>query len=313
VCIANWNCSELLRACLNSLEDPSSATCAEVIVVDNGSGDGAADMVAREFPAVTLLRNPANLGFARASNQAAHCAGGRYLFFLNNDTLMPPGALRRLVEYADAHPDIGILGPRLRDGRGQTQISYRMRPSVAALLHRTNLFRWSGLLKASYRRYRRSEGDTGAARTVEVLMGAALLLRRDVFWAYGGWDEHFTFGGEDIDLCHRVGRDHRVVYLPNVEIVHYGRMSTRQHLEFTSPHIAVGLIRCLRKTGCSRLALLLYKAAVTLDAPLLFLDKSLQYLWRRARGRRGDAEKTWLIVRGLGHFLRRGLIPFWQA
>jgi GT2 family glycosyltransferase len=313
VCIANWNCRDLLQGCLKSLEDQAPAGCVEVIVVDNASGDGAADMVARDFPAVTLLRNPANVGFARASNQAARCARGRYLFFLNNDTLVPPGALRRLVAYADAHPDIGILGPRLRDGRGQPQVSYRMRPRVAALLHRTNLFRWTGLLKASYRRYRRHELATDGVRSVEVLMGAALLLRRDVFRACGGWDEDFTFGGEDIDLCHRVGRHHRLIYLPEVEIIHYGRMSTRQHLEFTSPHIAVGLIRCLRKTGCSRLALLLYKAAVTLDAPLLFLDKGLQYLWRRACGRRGDAAKTGLILRGLGHFLRRGLIPFWKA
>jgi GT2 family glycosyltransferase len=270
-------------------------------------------MVAREFPAVTMLRNAANVGFARASNQAARCARGRYLFFLNNDTVVPPGALEGLVRHADGHRDIGILGPRLRDGQGRPQISYRMRPTVAALLHRTNLFRWTGLLKATYLRYRRHDLDPKAVRSVEVLMGAAMLLRRDVFQDCGGWDETFTFGGEDIDLCSRVGRRHRLVYLPTVEIVHYGRMSTRQHLEFTSPHIAVGLIRCLRKTGSSRPALLLYKAAVTLDVPLLFLDKGLQYLWRRARRRRGDAEKTRLVLHGLGHFALRGLIPFWMA
>jgi GT2 family glycosyltransferase len=313
VCIVNWNCRELLRACLESLCRQAQGVRVEVIVVDNGSSDGAAEMVAHDFSEVILERNGANLGFARACNQAAKWARGRYLFFLNNDTLVPPGAMHRLFSFAQAHPDIGILGPRLIDGLGGIQVSYRKRPSVPALLHRTNLFRWSGLLRVAYRRYRRQHGDSKAARPVEVLMGAAMLLRRQVFLACGGWDEGFTFGGEDIDLCTRIGRERPIVHLPSVAIVHYGRMSTRRHLEYTSRHIALGTVRYLRKHGCSRPALLLYKLAVTLDVPLLCLDKGLQYLWRRVRGRHAEAEKTWLVLRGLGHFVRRGFLPFWKA
>ncbi len=281
--------------------------------MDNGSTDGAADMVAGEFPDVILEPNGANLGFARACNQAARWARSRYLFFLNNDTLVPPGTLGRLVAHAEAHPEIGILGPRLVGGQGDVQVSYRQRPSVPALLHRTNLFRWSGLLRVAYQRYRRQHGDPNAARSVEVLMGAAMLIRRDVFLGCGGWDEGFTFGGEDIDLCTRVGRTRPIVYLPTVSIVHYGRMSTRRHLEYTATHIAVGTVRYLRKHGCSRAAVLLYKVAVTLDVPLIFMDKGLQYLWRRLRRRPAQAEKTLLILRGLRHFVQRGLVAFWKA
>src|SRR5207249_541570 len=115
VCIANWNCRDLLRACLESLCDQPQGVRLEVAVVDNASTDGAADMVAREFPEVILCRNLANLGFARANNQAAQRASGRYLFFLNNDTLVPPGALGRLIDYALAHPEAGLIGPRLVD------------------------------------------------------------------------------------------------------------------------------------------------------------------------------------------------------
>jgi N-acetylglucosaminyl-diphospho-decaprenol L-rhamnosyltransferase len=313
VCIANWNCRELLRACLESLHDQPQGVRLETIVVDNASTDGAADMVAREFPEVILHRNDANLGFARANNQAAARARGRYLFFLNNDTVVPAGTLHRLLEYAESHPEVGMIGPRLRGGDGKPQVSYRQRPTVSALLHRTSLLRWTGLLRGLYRRYRRQEFDAEATRPVEVLMGAAMFMPRTVFAGCGGWDEDFVFGGEDIDLSVRVGRGHRVVYHPRVEITHYGRVSTRQHIGFASTQMAIGFARYLRKSGCSRLGLVLYKLAVTLDAPLQLAIKAAQYLWRRARGQHDKARKSLLAARGLSHFLARGLPSFWKA
>jgi N-acetylglucosaminyl-diphospho-decaprenol L-rhamnosyltransferase len=313
VCIANWNCRDYLRACLESLHDQPQGVRLETIVVDNGSADGAADMVAREFPEVVLVRNGVNLGFARANNQAAARARGRYLFFLNNDTLLPPGTLRRLVEFAEAHPEAGIVGPRLRDGAGQLQVSYRQRPTLATLLHRTTLLRWTGLLRSAYWRYRRQDFEPEGTRAVEVLMGAAMLLPREVFTACGGWDEDFTFGGEDLDLSLRVGRQRQLIYHPSVEITHFGRVSTRQHIGYASSQMAIGFVRYLRKSGYSRPALVLYKAIVTLDAPVQLLVKGVQYMWRHLCGRPDKAEKTLLAMRGLVHFARRELRAFWRA
>src|SRR5207237_7749493 len=96
----------------------------ETVVVDNASTDGAADMVASEFPQVRLYRNPMNAGFARANNQAARLARGHYLFFLNNDTVVPPETLRRLVAFARSQPHVGMVGPLLRDAEGMVQSSY---------------------------------------------------------------------------------------------------------------------------------------------------------------------------------------------
>jgi GT2 family glycosyltransferase len=313
VCVVNWNCRELLRSSLKSLTEAAQGVTLEVIVIDNASTDGAADMVEREFPDVVLQRNATNVGFARGNNQAAELSRGRYLFFLNNDTVVPPTTLRRLLNYCLAHPHVGMVGPRLRDGQGRAQVSYRLRPTLSTLLHRTCVLRWTGLLKSAYHRYRREDFDPETTRPVEVLMGAAMFLPREVFFTCGAWDDEFTFGGEDIELSVRVGRDYQVIYLPEVEITHFGRVSTRQHIGFASTNMAIGFARYLRKSGCSGWGLTLYKLAVTLDVPLQMLDKGTQYLWRRFRGRKEKAEKSRLVLRGLWHFLREGIRPMWRV
>jgi GT2 family glycosyltransferase len=310
VCIVNWNCRDVLRQCLVSLRVPG-VSC-EVIVVDNASADGAADMVAQEFPDVRLVRNQGNLGFARANNQAARLARGRYLFFLNNDTVVAPGVLPRLVEYLDTHPDVVLLGPRLRDGSGKVQTSHRRRPTPLTFLHRTLLFRRLGLARGSYRHYRRQEPDGEQALDVDILMGAAIVVPRHQFARLGGWDEDFSFGGEDMELCHRAAQLGRVVYWPGVEITHLGSISSKRHAGFVATQTAIGFVRYFRKTGASRLALGLYKLVVTLDAPLRLAVRSMQYLWRRLRGDR-TAERCMREMHGVTAFLRRGLLAFWQA
>jgi GT2 family glycosyltransferase len=297
---------------LRSLTDDLQGVRLETIVVDNASSDGAADMVAWEFSHVRLIRNSHNAGFARANNQAVKVARGRVLFFLNNDTIVPPGTLRRLLAYLEAHPEVGMVGPRLRDGEGNVQVSYRPRPTVPTLLHKTALLRWTGLFRSSYKAFRRLEFDPETTKNVDVLMGAAVMIARDRFLAWGGWDEDFTFGGEDMELSFRVNQRATVVFYPDAEIVHFGRASTRQNI-CASLNITIGLVQYLRKTGCSRLGIFAFKLAMTLDAPLQLLIKGSQYLFRRLCRRRKKAQQSLLAVRALGHFLARGLPLFWKA
>ncbi len=324
VCIVNWNCRDYLQACLQSLREAALEVALEVLVVDNGSSDGAADMVAELFPEVVLIRNAENVGFARGNNQAAELARGRYLFFLNNDTVVPPGTLRGLLDYAQAHPEAGILGPQLRDEQGKPQLSYRARPTLTALLHRITWLRWLGVFREEYRRYRgrdipapyslRNEGDKeGEPRPVEILMGAALFMPRAVFRACGAWDEEYTFGGEDIDLCARVGRRYRVIYHPGLEIVHFNRVSSRQHIGFSYSHTVIGVARFLRKHGCSPAALQFYKIALMLDAPLRWFGHAVRYAWRRLRRQPHRAAKSRIVMRGLEHFLLHELPALWRV
>jgi GT2 family glycosyltransferase len=314
VCIANWNCRDYLRGCLESLLDTPQGVSVEVIVADNGSTDGAAGMIAADFPEVVLIRNAQNLGFARASNQAARRATGRYLFFLNNDTLVPPLALGKLVGFADAHPQVGMIGPRLRDGAGRLQISYRRKPTLRAMLHRASLLRWTGLFRQAYDDYRRDGFDPDGVRRVEVLMGAAVLMPRPVYEECGGWDEGFRFGVEDVELSDRVGRHRPLVHLPGVELVHFGRVSSRQNVAFAAPNLMIGYVRYLRKSGVARLPLFAYKLVVTVDVPVQIFGKTAQYVWRRLTGAQPEkVEKSRQSFLGGWRFLTRELGRFWRG
>ena len=313
VCVVNWNCCDLLRKCLHSLLGRPQEAAFEVVVVDNASTDGAADMVAGEFPQVRLVRNRHNLGFSRGNNQAARLATGRYLFFLNNDTELGAGTLGEFVRFADRNPGVGMVGPRLRGADGGTQISYRSRPTLPALLHRVTFLRWTGLFRGAYYRYRRDTFDPDHTRAVDVLMGAAVFLPRAVFDASGKWDERYRFGGEDLDLSTQVGRRAEVVYFSRVEVLHHGRVASRANVVFSQPNVAVGYVHYFRKAGVGRLPLFVYKVLVTVDTPVQLVSKTVQGCWRRLCGRPDKASKSWLAARGVWGFARGELGQFWRA
>src|SRR5262249_59556818 len=128
--------------------------------------------------------------------------------------------------------EVGRRGAGFCGAGGRAGVWCGRRPAVAARGHRLSMLRWRGLFAGAYRRYRARDGDFRTTRPVEVLMGAALFMPRRVFRECGPWDEGYTFGGEDIDLCARVGRRHGVVYHPDVEFTHYGRVSNRQRIRY---------------------------------------------------------------------------------
>ncbi|MEZ6142629.1 MAG: glycosyltransferase family 2 protein [Zavarzinella sp.] len=312
VCIVNWNCVAYLRECLQSLFQQDQGVPFDVIVVDNASSDGAPEMVAQDFPQVTLIRNSANVGFSKANNQAARIATGQYLFFLNNDTVVPAGALAALFKIAQNHPQVGMFGPQLYDVNGHLQISHRRMPTVAGMLYRTCLFRWVPRFRRDYLAYRSEDFRPDEQRTVEVLLGAAVLVPRAVYHQCGGWDEDFPFGVEDVEYCARIGKKFSLMHLPSVRIKHYGRVSSRRNVAFSAPSHLKGIVLYFRKTGVSPRKVLLFKLALTMDAPITLMAKLLQAGIRLCFNKRQKAKKSILAAYGTWRFLTHDLPSFWQ-
>jgi GT2 family glycosyltransferase len=228
IVIVNWKTQELLHACLASILQNTGSTHVEIIVVDNGSRDGSAEMVEREFPAVRLLVNTCNLGFAAANNRGLSAARGRYLLLLNSDTLALPGAIDEMVRYMDTHPCVGAVGPRLLHGDGSLQVSVRDFPRLdhdAAMM--LEVKHWPVVGDMARRHLQRAYlPDPEQTREVDWVMGACLLLRREAVEHVGPLDDAYFFFFEDVDLCYRL-RQHgwSVVFLGKAGIVHLGGQS----------------------------------------------------------------------------------------
>src|SRR3954471_16185450 len=131
IAIVSWNTRDLLYTCLQSIIDSTQRIAYEIIVVDNASSDGSAEMVAHAFPTVRLICNHENQGFAQANNAAFAGASGRYLLLLNPDTEVHAGAIDVLVDYMDRHADVGALGAHLLNADGSTQVSCSHFPTLA--------------------------------------------------------------------------------------------------------------------------------------------------------------------------------------
>ena len=221
IVLVSYNAREHLRRCLASLYQHLAAGF-EVIVVDNASPDGSADLVAREFPAATLVRNPTNAGFSVAANVGARAAQGDVVLFLNPDSEVDGDPFTGPAAYLRAHPDVGALGLKVLDPGGSLQLSVRRFPGLAnAMFNRYSLL--TRLLPGNRysRRYLMTDWDHGSLSDVDWVSGACLMTTRRTLATVGHFDEAYFWGFEDVDFCQRVHRAGlRVVYYPDASVRH---------------------------------------------------------------------------------------------
>jgi asparagine synthase (glutamine-hydrolysing) len=227
VVIVNWNTRERLRACLASIERHLGSVEHEVIVVDNASSDGSAEMVAAEFPRTRLIRNAKNVGFGRANNQAMREAAGRWFLLLNSDTELLDGSVASLFSRLNGENGIGMAHCKLVLPDGRLQHSVYRFPSL-----RLSVVESLGLYKLLPERTAGSVllggyWDQASERDVDWVFGAFMLLPRAVFEQTGGFDEHLFMYGEDLEWCYRI-RDQgwRIRYFPEAAVRHFDHVSS---------------------------------------------------------------------------------------
>jgi O-antigen biosynthesis protein len=230
VVIVNYNVRDLLESCLHSVVSALEAVPGEILVVDNASDDGSADMVRQKFPGAVLIESDRNLGFARANNLALARARGAYLLLLNPDTLVQEDTLQTMLSFFETHPATGMAGCKILTPDGSLEPACRRSfpsPWVAftKLAGLGTLFRRSRI----FARYNLTYLDEDATYEVDAISGSFMLLRREVYAQIGGLDESYFMYGEDLDWCYRVQKaGWRIHYVHATKIVHYGGESTRR-------------------------------------------------------------------------------------
>ena len=265
IIVVSWNTQGMLRDCLASVyaglgagpgagpgERPMEARAemtAEVIVIDNASDDGSAEMVAAEFPQARLIRNAGNRGFAAANNQGFAVARGRHVLLLNSDTVVHGHVLQRSVAWLDAHPQVGAMGCRVLNTDGSVQLTCAMFPTIL-----NQLLQASGLWKLGrprfFGRYLMTDWGRDSERSVDTISGCYLLVRAQVIEEIGPLDEAFFFFGEETDWCRRM-RDAgwRLMFAPVGEITHHGSASVRKLNHRRDVMLSGALVRLHRKHG----------------------------------------------------------------
>ncbi|MDD2646663.1 MAG: glycosyltransferase family 2 protein [Patescibacteria group bacterium] len=229
IIIVNWNVRSLLERCLNSIWQNQPSMPYEVIIIDNNSRDGSQDFlesISKKFDNLKIIFNNQNLGFARACNQGFKKSKGEIILFLNPDTEILLNSLDIAIDHLKKDSSAGILGGQIIDEEKETQASVRSFPDVFSqaliLLKLHNLFPRTKVFK----KYFLSDFDYQKQQAVDQVMGACLLIKRELMEKLHGFDEKFFLWFEEVDLCYRAKKlNYQVVYDPEIKVKHLGHQS----------------------------------------------------------------------------------------
>jgi N-acetylglucosaminyl-diphospho-decaprenol L-rhamnosyltransferase len=226
VILVNWNTRELTSACIEAIPAAIGTYQASIWVVDNASSDDSVAYIQQYYHHVRLIVNTENVGFAAANNQAIQASNSRYALLLNTDTIAQPGSIAALIDFADQHPQAGMVGPMLLNPDGSYQGSFAQQPTIMG-----ELLSAAGIGTRVFGPWYPNASPQQAQHSQEAgyIQGACMLTRRSVIAKVGLMDEHYFMYSEEPDWCLRmVSAGWQVWYTPTARILHYGGQSTRQ-------------------------------------------------------------------------------------
>lgn len=304
IIIVNWNTRELLRECLMSIYSQVRDCSFEILVVDNASSDGSAQLVSANFPRVHLIANESNLGFASANNQAIERSLGRYILLLNADVLIVDAAIDRMLAFMGTHPRAGALGCVHVDGLGNRRyllggqlptlqsclmgLAYTglVDGSILRRVH-TKIRQWATTPARATRTPRGGEPRVSRfeARQVELVDGCGFMTRQETLAEVGLLDETYHLGSEDADWCKRIRESGwELWFLEDARIIHYGLQSYCQS-DTAALQYYQGELRFLRQNyGPWHAAL--YRAAMHLLMLVAIVVHVLRYPIANQEGRK---------------------------
>lgn len=268
IAIPSWNTRTLLDQCIKSVRRCCDDLRVEVIVVDNASSDGSADMVTTKYPDAKLIANRTNIGFAGACNLAFKQSTGRYFLLLNSDTIVLDGALKSLVQFMDCHPDAGAAGCKLLNQDGSLQRSCSCFPGLLTELfdaiYLSKLFPRSRVFAC----YPMSFWDFDHTRQVDFAGGSCLIVRREAIGEVGLLDEEYFMYAEEADWCYRFWDQGWAVYFyPDAQVIHLGGESAQKFGNEIHLNLYTGRNRFIRKHR-GRTAAVMHRLIVALGAAL---------------------------------------------
>ncbi len=229
IVVVNWNAGRQLHACLQSIGEHAPLRETHVIIVDNASSDGSTILPDGPNLSLSMVLNRRNRGFGAACNQGSRAGQAPFILFLNPDARLTAGCIERLIGQflADDLPEVGVVGPRLIDEGGKLSRHCARVPRARDMLGQ--VIGLDRLFPKLFRPHFMTDWEHRQTRDVGQVMGAALMIRRDVFERLNGFDERFFMYFEDLDLCVRAARDNfRVVYCAEAAAVHVGGVSSEQ-------------------------------------------------------------------------------------
>lgn len=236
IVIVNYKTRGMVKQGLKSLRAAKLRLNYEVFVVDNGSNDGLPQLIRQDFPEVRLIALEKNVGFAAGNNLAIRKAKGKYVFILNPDAMVNPGAIEAMAAYMEARPEIGVLGPKLVRPDGARQESVHRFPTPWIPVYRRTPLGRLPQAKAALERYVMHGEIVESPMDVDWMEGAALFVRRAAIEQVGMFDERFFVYFEDADWCRRFWQaGWKVVYYPQAQIIHYHRRESADALWFLAP------------------------------------------------------------------------------
>jgi len=294
IIIVNWNSADYLQECLHSVFHETKNMDFEVIVVDNASYDASGPLIERKFPSVEFIQSHENGGFARANNLGFKRSSGRNLLFLNPDTRVIGPAINVMLRHLESVPDAGAVGCKLLYSDLSVQLH-----SVKAYPTILNQALDTDFLKNRYPKWRLWGTrpliqNSGFPEKVEVIPGACLMVKREIFEKVGLFSEDYFMYGEDIELCYKINqRDHKVYYINAAEIVHHGGVSSRngQASSFQDVLKRESIFKFMLKTR-GRTTAMCYRMTMAITAVGRILFFTIFLPWVVSDGRRQRAFQT---------------------